>query len=296
MFGALKGVAICMVLLIPTSVSVAGEKHGMAAVLGRVESGMMVRGEVSIGSDGSVSALALHAEDELAPAIEKLVTDAAMKWRFAPLVEQGKAVPTMARMSLRLAARQLDDGRFDVSLQNVIFYGRDPKDARSLVSVDITPPRYPRDALRSRAGGSVYLVLKVGRDGAVHDAFAEQVNLDFASGEADQRRYRRMFGDQAVAKAMEWKFRIPTEGELAGRDYWISRVPVSFSMQMSNEKPKPTANSYGQWYSYVRGPREHAPWVEGDDEAGFSPDSLIEGRIYVADAHMPHLLTPLQGS
>jgi hypothetical protein len=152
------------------------------------------------------------------------------------------------------------------------------------------PPRYPENAYRAGVSGTVYLILKVGRDGSVQDAVAEQVNLRVVAPEADMRTFRNIFAKSALSAARKWTFRPPTEGEYVAEPYWTIRVPVSYSFENHSKE-----GDYGRWVSYVPGPRERAPWVTDKDRAGFSPDSLVEGGVYMASEKGPRLLTPLQG-
>ena len=273
-------------------VATAGSGSTHAAVRQRVESSMLVRGEVFIEVDGSVSALQLHREEVLPPAVAKLVRDAVLQWRFEPVMEGGHVVRARAPMSLRVVARKLEGDQYDVSLRGVNFYSYESGDPKRVSTIDMKPPHYPEQAFLAGASGNVYLLVKIGRDGKVEDAFAEQVNLTFLSNEADQRRFRDVFAKSAVAAARRWRFRVPSEGEAAAQSSWNVRVPVDYSL---GDAVRRDDDGYGRWVSYVPGPRERAPWRDETQEAGFSLDTLADGGIYMADDRGPHLLTPLQG-
>ena len=279
--GALLVIAGLSVL---APVGAAGEKksHGVSSVRQQVESSMLVKGDLSIEADGSVSKLQLEQEEKLPTAAARLVREAVAGWRFEPT---GSKETLVTPMSLRVVARKLDDDRYEISMQSVSFQRLDTEDPGSVASIDMTPPRYPREAIGAGASGDVYLLLKVGRDGRVEDAFAEQVNLRFLSNEGTQRRFRQVFADSSIAMARRWTFRVPSVGARASQPFWVVRVPVSYSLDR--------VAGYGAWVAYVRGPRERSPWYEGADEAGFSPDALAGGGVYMADHDGPHLLTPL---
>ncbi len=265
-----------------------------ASVKQRVESSMMVRGEIDIETDGTVSAVQLHREDKLPAGVARLVRDNALQWRFDPIMKDGKAVAARAPMNLRVVARKVEGDQYEIGLRGVSFNGEYNGDDRSAVtSIAMPPPRYPETAFRSGASGAVYLLVKVARDGKVEDAYAEQVNLTFLSSEADQRRFRELFAKSAVAAAKRWQFRAPTEGERVDAPFWSVRIPVTYTLGDAGRHPK---DDYGQWSSYVSGPRERAPWRDEATDAQASPDTLSDGGVYMADSKGPHLLTPLQGS
>jgi len=239
--------------------------------------------------------LQLRQEEKLPEGVVKLVREQALQWRFEPIVVDGKAVRAIAPMSVRVIARRLEGGSYEVSLRGVSFQKYDSTDPQNVSSITMNPPRYPELAFRAGATGSVYLLVKVGRDGKVEDAFAEQVNLTYLSRESDQRRFRELLAKNAVTAAKGWTFRVPTEGDSATQPYWNVRVPISYNI--GDSRPDQGAETYGRWKSYVAGPRASAPWRTQDQNAEASPDSLAEGGVYMADRNTgPRLLTPLQGS
>jgi len=259
----------------------------------QIESSLLVKGTIDIERDGSVSAVALDHEDKLPSGVVTFVRQAGLRWRFEPVVRDGAVVKANAPMSVRVVAKKLEGGQYQVSLVGASFESYDGEDPHGVRSLKIGPPRYPEQAFRAGVSGNVYLLVKVGPDGLVEDAIAEQVNLRVLGNEGELRMLRDMFAKSALAAARDWSFRVPTEGEAAGKPFWNVRVPVSYIVD-----PQPIEGSekdYGTWISYVPGPRQSAPWVEHKDAAGFSPDTLGDGGVYMADSHAPRLLTPLQG-
>lgn len=273
-------------------VATAQGSGGIAAVRERIESSMVVRGEVTIEADGSVSAVQLAKEDKLPAGVVSMVRDAGLQWRFEPVLKDGVAVRALAPMSLRVIARKVEGDRYEVSLRGINFARLDADDPENIARISLKPPRYPEQAFRAGISGSVYLLVKIGRDGKVEDAFAEQVNLTFLSRENDQRRARELLAKSALAGARQWTFRVPTQGPAAAQPFWNVRVPVSYSL----DNGTPEGQEQGRWVSYVPGPRERAPWREEPEQLGFSPDALADGSVNLVDNNGPHLLTPLQGS
>lgn len=289
---ALVAIALVTGLQAAGSATATDVRGGIGGVRDRVESSLVVRGELSIEADGSVSALQLDKEEALPSGVVSMVRGAASKWRFEPIMQEGVAVPVSAPMSLRVVARMLDADRFEISLRGVNFSRLDREDPQNIARVSMTPPRYPEQAFRSGVSGSVYLLLKVGRDGGVEDAFAEQVNLTFISRENEQRRARELLAKSALAAAKQWTFRVPTQGPEASQPFWNVRVPVSYSLDRGGAE----GQEQGRWVSYVPGPRERAPWRDESEQIGFSPDALADGSVNLVDNNGPRLLTPLQGT
>ena len=287
------GVVGMLLLATPLLASATRTGGGVTAVREQVENSMLVRGNIHVEVDGSVSNVVLEQQDKLPSGVVSLVRRAATAWRFEPVEVDGKVVKAIAPMSVRVVARKVEGGNYEVSLRGASFQSYDAADPQDIASLSMPAPQYPPLAAAAGATGNVYLLVKIGRDGKVQDAFAEQVNLTFLSREAEQRRYRDMLAKNAVAAARRWTFRVPSEGEAATLPYWTVRVPVNYSM---NSGRPSNADEYGRWTSYVPGPREQAPWRLEGQGAESSPDTLAEGGIYMADRNTgPRLLTPLQG-
>jgi len=287
----IAAIAVMLGMGLLLGASVAGAMP--ASVKKQIESSLLVKGSVDIEPDGSVSAVAIEREEKLPPGVVKFVRDSGLQWRFEPVLRDGHAVQARSPMSLRVVAQKLDNGDYRISLRGASFERYDPQDPTRATSIKITPPKYPDRAARAGAGGSVYLLVKVGRDGNVEDAIAEQVNLRILAPEGEMRLLRDMFAKNAVAAAKGWTFRVPTEGDTATRSFWNVRVPVTYSLD--SQAIESRDGDYGRWISYIPGPRQQAPWMPGKERAEFSPDTLADGGVYMADSSAPRLLTPLQG-
>lgn len=283
-------IALAAMLFAGTAMAAGG---GAAAVRKQVENSMLVSGQVDIEPDGSVSSITLDREDKLPSGVVSLVQRSALQWQFEPLQEGGAAVTVRAPMNVRVVARQLDDGDYEVSLRGASFARYDGKDKSTVGKVKMRPPSYPEPAWKAGASGVAYLLLKVEKDGSVGDVIAEQVNLQFIANEGEMNRFRQLFARNALAAARNWTFRVPEQGEAASQPYWIVRVPVHYSLR--NPKQADPEGTYGRWASYVPGPRQQASWASDGERAGFSPDALGEDGVYMANDRGPRLLTPLQG-
>lgn len=262
------------------------------AVREQVEASMVVTGQLDIETDGSVSRLDLDHEDKLPVGVIELVRDRAMAWKFEPVEREGKVVKARAPMRLRVVAKKLDDGNYRITLRGVNFDRYDSEDPATLRSSRMRPPEYPAEAFQVGAAGNVYLAVKVGRDGRVLDVVPEQINLRFLASEDRLARLRKVFADSATKAARRWTFQVPSEGALADQESWSLRIPINYSL--NGQAAEGLDRSYGTWIPYVPGPYTPAPWIERAP-AGFSPDTLGDSGVYMADGNAPRLLTPLQG-
>ena len=285
-------------------VLLAGMAHaaGPRAVREQAEMSMLVTGMVLVDADGSVSGWEIDQREKLPDYVANLVERSAPVWKFEPVLVDGKPHAVKARMSLRLVAEKLDDGDFRIAISNG-YFGREAMSRKERKALDrdgnsddgqpddsvrpiaMRPPGYPETALQVGARGTVYLVLRIGREGAVEDVAVEQVNLRVVGNENQMRRMRDMLSKPAAYAARKWTFRVPTAGDSAGQDYWVVRVPVDY--EFAGVKTK-----YGQWQAYIPGPYQRHPWRD-DDDGDRGPDALADGGIYEAGKGLK-LLTPLQ--
>lgn len=259
---------------------------GTGAVRKQVESSLLVEGSIDINADGSVAGYALPGEKELPRGLVVMIDRVVPQWRFEPVELRDGATKARATMSLRFVAKELDDGKISVEIRSARFGDDTP--AESVLSKDmLTPPRYPEVAARAGVGGTVYTVLKIGRDGHVEEAIAQQVNLRIVASEASMRRWRDLLAQSALRAAKDWTFLPPTKGEDVDAPYWSVSVPVDFVA------PGTKAPSRQQWHTYVPGPRAQIPWRDDKSDAG--GDALAAGGVYPLDGG-PRLLTALNPS
>ena len=271
--------------LAPLMATAAGPRE----VRKQVESSMLVTGEIEIDAQGRVSNLLLDKPDKLPGGIAEFVKGQVLQWTFEPVLSDGRPTPARSRMSVRVVGKRIDDDSVTIAIRNAIFPGPAPGEGESVTHVAMKPPSYPMPAARGGAQGTAYLVLKISRDGTVADAIVEQVNLRVVASEAQMTKLRDMFANASLTAARRWTFKPPTRGEGAAEEFWSVRVPVDYTMD-SGRRP----TGYGQWQAYIPGPRQTIPWSEDAEAAGFSPDALAEGGVYMAGAESGlRLLTAL---
>lgn len=267
---------------------------GIKEVRQQVEASMLVTGAIIIEPEGAVEKLDIDQRDKLPEAVIGLVEKAAAGWKFEPILVDGVARRGKARMSLRVVANKLPNGDFQVALRGSHFGDEaiSPEERQqrndSVRSIKLQPPAYPGGAARLGAQGTVYLVVKVGRDGTVADVITEQVNLGFVGDERLMQQARDAFSEASLVAARKWTFQPPTEGAAVDAPFWLVRVPVDYKM------PGKKAPGYGRWEVYVPGPRQSAPWMQSERGEGGSPDAMVAGGVYEIGKGR-RLLTPLSG-
>lgn len=287
------GRALACALMLLASVGVANAQSPQT-IRKQVEASMLVTGSILIERDGSVSGLEVDQREKLPEVVASLVENSGPAWRFEPVLVDGEPRKVKARMSLFIVAKKLEDGAFRVGIQSG-YFGKDAMTAEermqepdAIKRVDMKPPSYPLSALEKGARGTAYVVLKIGPDGKVMDAAVEQVNLRTIGDANEMKRMRSAFSRSAITAAMKWVFSVPATDLMREQGFVSVRVPVDYEF-VGNTLP-----TYGQWNSYIPGPREQIPWVQENAGAGDSPEAMLAGGLYEMGKGL-RLLTPLGG-
>jgi TonB family protein len=274
-------------LLFALLASVTALAGGVGAVRKQAEASMLVTGKIQVDTAGKVHSYSLDEEAKLPKGIVEMLAKVVPAWNFEPVLVDGVEVNAQTTMSIRLVANKLDDGNYVVRLRGTSFGDGGLRPEEQVRSVDLAPPSYPEPAARAGVAGTVYLLVKVDRDGKVSDVVGEQTNLRVVATEKAMEQWRRTLEKAAKGSARKWSFVPPTQGKDAKADFWVVRVPVVFSLDPPKKKPQ-----YGAWEAYIPGPRQHNPWDDGKESASFSPDTLPPGGTYLAGAGLK-LLTAL---
>lgn len=251
----------------------------------QTEASMVLTGTISIKPDGSVNGYRIDQQDKVPDYVLSSLAQWVPAWRFKPVLVDGKAVPARAKMTLRMLAEPAGDGNTNLSIAASSFGSGSDKVTDDIRSLKMTPPAYPPDLVQAGGQGTAYILVKVGRDGTVEDAFVERVNLSVYASKAQMRRFRMKLGQAALGAARRWTFTPPTTGPLAEESAWVARVPVNF------EIGRRAAVAYGQWRAYLPGPYQRAPWLDTDDVGS---DALADDAIHTVGSGLV-LLTPLRG-
>ena len=257
-----------------------------ADVRKQVEASMLLQGTLDIDEAGGVTGYQLKQADALPKAMLDFVDRRIRMWRFEPVQVDGKAVRARAPMQVRLVTKR-DGEHFLLRIAGASFGTLGTNGESPTARGKLRPPRYPDAAVRNGVSGTVYLVLRIGRDGAVEDAIAEQVNLRAVGDSRQMTSYRDLLAGSAIAAARKWQFDYPTRGEDAQAPFVSVRVPVDYFFDRQS-------NEAGEWEAYVPGPRQRAPWLPPESD-GPTGDALAAWGIYPVGKG-PKLLTPLGDS
>ncbi|MDI9238328.1 protein tonB [Lysobacter sp. LF1] len=280
-----KRCGVLLVLMLCAPVIIAGSSR--EEVRKQVEASMLVKGTIDIDPQGQVVEYHLEQAASLTPALLGIVDRRIRAWQFEPVLLDGRAVRARSPMQLRLVTKK-DGENYLFRIAGATFGSVDKEGESPTYDGKLRPPRYPEGAVFNRVGGTVYLVLRIGRDGSVEAAVAEQVNLRSIGTEREMKLFREMLADSAIYTSRRWKFNFPTRGEDADAPFVSVRVPVDFiAPNMTDTKP-------GEWQAYVPGPRQDVPWRDWD-AAMESPDAIASGGVYPDRPSGPRLIGGVDG-
>jgi hypothetical protein len=277
----------------------AGFAHaGTEAVARRqIESSMLVSGMLSVDAGGAVTAHTLDRRDELPPPVAQFLDQALPQFRFKPAEHDGRAQPVQAQMSLQVVVNQIDPQHVALRLRSARFTEVGPSTAEA-----VSPPKtdlasiahrasihYPDDAMRAAVSGTVYVAVRFDRGGQVIDAEAQQVNLKITDSESKMRHWRDVLGRSTVAAVRRFTFQPPTTGPHAGDASFTGILPVAFFLDGARP-PR-----YGEWDSYVLGPKQDIAWLHGDDDRDADNSEAVPDGQFAMTGDSLQLLTPLGG-
>lgn len=270
-----------------------------------VEASLLVTGTITVNPDGSVYDYKLNKPDKLPAGVVQLVSKDVPQWKFKPVLQEGKPIQAEAQMALRVVVHQNDKDDYSVGIRGASF-GRDTPEAQCEPGTCVShlttkPPGYPIDAARAGAGGTVYLLIRIDRQGKVENLAVRQIDLRAAGSESELADLRAKFSAASLETARGWTFNIPTKGDEAAHDHWLVTCPVNFqieSMQVADDGREIHNHSeYGKWDVYVPGPVQSIPWADDEDKrlAGNGSADAIpdDGTPFMADDRIV-LTTPLQ--
>jgi hypothetical protein len=268
---------------------------GPDSVRKRVQETMLVTGLIQVAPGGSVVHYTLDHPDALPPEVRLLIGRVIPAWKFAPFMVDGKAVLQDAKMALRVVAKPLGDDNYRITVTGTWFgddtSGQDHVSQETISYKRRVQPIYPRAALDGRVSGTVYVLLKVGRDGKVADAVATQVNLRVIASDSELASWRKVLADAALHALKQDTFNPPTAGSAVDQPYWLVNIPVGFRLAGRWAPAASQEADYGQWQPYVPGPVQESPWTNLSELPG-SADAVPEGGVLPVKTSL-HLLTPV---
>ncbi|HET8765018.1 MAG TPA: energy transducer TonB [Rhodanobacter sp.] len=259
-----------------------------AATSKDVELSAIVEGTIVLAPDGHVQDVVVPDAAKYGQPVVDMVRTTALKWRFDPVVVDGQPVIAKSSMHARVVLKKNAAGDYVAWVRGATFGDTDANNTSVVRASPANlklPPRFPAEALHSKAEGRVYLALRIDRAGHVVDAVVEQVNLANTGPEAVLNRSRKAFADASLVAARRWSYMVPTTGKLAGRDNWTVRTSIRFFLRGAGMPKDGSA-----WAAYIPGPYTPAPWVDKPN-AG-AADVLADDTVHT-DGAGPALLTAL---
>lgn len=272
---ARTGIAI---LMLATTLAAAHASNSTAFT-----ASMLVTGKISVSPKGDVTSYKLDQPGKLPKAVLGMLDTSIPNWRFKPVMRHGVAVAAHADMSLRILATPEGNHRYRLSLSSSFFGNYNAPD--TLREEHITPPRYPRVEEGGGVQGTVYLLLRINRDGRVDKAAAEQVNLRISDTSKEMQKWRHDLAKAAILAARQWTFKVPDTGPEAHQASWYASIPIEFGLGPDN---------YGSWYTYFPGPVRYIPWADKSQLANGPIDSQIPGTLYTGHPSLQRI--PASGS
>lgn len=193
-------------------------------------------GELVVDADGRVVSVELDHKQLGAKAMDAF-EQRILSWRFEPVIVDGRAVPARARVHLDMLAKAMP-GTEGLQLEIRQAWFSEPPDAKKPkefgeeAAVDsstdgdsgLSPPQYPLAPLMEGAGGTVWLLVRVGADGEVTEVGtrAAELRTVFTFTPRRQKHHMRAFALAAEQAAKGWK--------LPGCKNMVVIVPVKFVM------------------------------------------------------------------
>ncbi|PZP61319.1 MAG: hypothetical protein DI597_09735 [Pseudoxanthomonas spadix] len=239
-----------------------------------LESSLVVTGDIRIAGDGKVRDFHIDQPDKLSSDVMQLVDRAVPSWEFEPILVEGKPAEVRSRMRIRLVAYKRADGNYVLSIRSASFTGDQDEevDATWLKQQKMPPPAYPEVAAASNVSGTVFLLIKVGADGKVQQAFAEQTNLRVLANGREMARWRKVLEQSAIAATRAWQFTPSANDPKHPEGGWTSRVPIEYSL--ARQRP-----GYGTWEPYIPGPHMPAPWLRPELARAQDVDAAQSGTL-----------------
>lgn len=235
-----------------------------------VNSLMTTRVDSEIKIDPSGALVDYRSETPLPDNVRASLEKQVRSWRFEPVLVQGQPVTARARMRVTLAARDLGNEQYAVSVDNVTFPANNqavmpdaPPAAATIASRKIGAPGYPMSLARAGVSGMVLLYLRLSPEGRVLEAVPVQTSLFNAQGSAQTLAQGvKAFEQSSVRAARDWQFDVQVlQGATpSARDLTVS-MPVEYHAP-GHRETRP-----GQWRTEVRGERREAAWLRGDAQA-----------------------------
>lgn len=258
-----------------------------SAVRQRIEASLDVSGSIAVDDKGNVTSHTIDHPEQLSPGVVDLVGKTLPTLHFQPVLRDGQPRAVVANMSLVLVANHVDPQHVSIRIRSARFTDSEsPVSERVSVKSKASDRPMAEAIMKAGVGGAVYVAVRIDRNGRVIDAQAQQVNLRAVADEHQMRRWRETLAKPTLATLRKYTFAIPTTGPHADDVEFSGIVPVILEIS-----DKPQLPEYGQWRSYVPGPRQHIAWI--DDKEDTSGSEAVPAGTFAQAGTALKLLTPL---
>lgn len=261
---------------------------GPGAVRKQVESSLSVTGTIDITPAGDVVAHTLDQSEILPKGIVDMAARIVPQWKFEPVALQDNTV-SRSKMNLLFVAKKLDNGDFEIDLRSATFSAGNSGEHVAIDPDHRRLPIYPAELIDAEITGTVFVFVKIGRDGKVLNADVSHVNLRVIGNETNMSRWRKALARNSLAAVRDWTFITPKSGPEADKTYWFGVLPLNYIID-GQKIP-----GYGKWLTYVPGPKTLIPWQDDTFMADGNMDALTPNSLYTPGSGR-RLLTPLTGS
>lgn len=254
---------------------------------------MLVAGTVGINPDGKVREYAMDHPEKIPSVVLDVIKKTVAGWRFQVPVP-GHAI-ARARMNLRIVAKPVGSTSFSIGVEGVDFSRHREDSDEQITERDAPKPNFPHEAARAGGAATVYILMRVGRDGRVLNVGAEEVNFTVKLPRVERKWIADAFIKSCEATMRHWTFNVPTKGDRASDPYWLVRVPAHFARASIDQSRR--TSGYGSWEPYLPGPRLPIPWVKGLADPGMltrAPDSIPDHGLTMLNGTLK-LSTPHAG-
>ena len=271
-----------LVCLLATGVAWGGENKAAQ----QIEASLDVSGSLTVDDTGKVTSHTIDHPEQLSPGVVDLVAKTIPTLHFKPVLQDGQPHAVVAKMNLVLVASHVDPQNVSIRIKSARFIESEPPvDQRITIKTRASDGAIGYALISAGVAATVYVAVRIDRNGRVMDAQAQQVNLRAAASDRQMRRWREELARATVATIRKYTFAIPTAGPHADDAEFTGMLPVI--LRIDNPEPP----KYGQWQSYVPGPRQPIAWY-GDEDDTRSSEAVPPGTFAQAGTALK-LLTPL---
>ncbi|MGY3266195.1 hypothetical protein [Lysobacter sp. HA35] len=200
---------------------------------------------------------------ELPAPVAARVADLVKALRFEPVEVDGRVVNAETTMRVAVSAKMLDDGGMRLAIDNLTFPPEKPTSpgAPSTAYSKRISIHFPEEALRLGLDADVLVALRLGADGHVLDAAAQQSALVHQRGNPREvAKALAIFERAALASLRGWQAN-PASLQDKDRvgDGYVTYMPVQF--RTASQGQKPSFDGVGQWTLETRTVKRVPAWV-----------------------------------